>query len=335
MVRLLNNKIAVAFTLLAIILCVGTLGFHFVSEYSWIDALYMTVITISTVGFGEVEPFDTWDKLFTVFLIVVSVVAFAFSISVITEYIFRKSNPEEAQARKYYKMIQNLKDHIIIIGYGRNGRQAVAKLLAYKKPFVIIDRNRETIERFQSEDILFVEGNATEDEVLVEAGIKKAVCVICTLPDDADNVFIVLSCRQLNKDLKIISRASQDTSYKKLRLAGADNVIMPDRIGGDHMASLVVVPDLIEFLDNLSIVGKRSINIREIDTEAIVRNGNTPTIKDLNMRSRTGCSIIGYKSPEGEYIVNPEADMQLLPGSKIVILGRPEQIQALNLEFEL
>ena len=145
----------------------------------------------------------------------------------------------------------------------------------------------------------------------------------------------MLSARQINKKLKIISRASQDTSYKKIRLAGADNVIMPDRIGGDHMASLVVVPDLIEFLDNLSIVGKKSINIEEISFEDMFDDKIERTILDIDMRSRTGCTIIGYKSPEGEYIVNPEANTLLKPSSKIVVLGRPEQINLLNKEFDI
>ncbi|WP_328516454.1 potassium channel protein [Aquimarina aquimarini] len=295
----------------------------------------MTVITLSTVGFGEVAPLDDNAKLFTVFLISTSVAIFAYSVSVITEYIVSKNDPRRVQYRKIQKMIHKIEDHIIIIGYGRNGRQAAAKLLAYNKPFIIIEKDEEVIERYQDEKLFFLKGNATEDDVLIKAGVKKAVCLICTLPEDADNLFIVLSARQINKKLKIISRASQDASYKKIRLAGADNVIMPDRIGGDHMASLVVVPDLIEFLDNLSIVGRKSINIEEISFEDMFDDKKDRTIRTIDMRSRTGCTIIGYKSPEGEYIVNPEADTLLRPGSKVVVLGRPEQINLLNKEFDI
>lgn len=317
------------------VIIVGVLGFRFLSNYSWVDALYMTVITMSTVGFGEVQPLDATAKLFTVFLIATSVTIFAYAVSVITEYIVNKSDPYNMQYRKLQKMIQALNDHIIIIGYGRNGRQAADKLLAYNKRFIIVENDRQIIDKYQSEELLFVEGNATEDEVLLEAGIKTASCLICTLPEDADNLFIVLSARQMNKDLKIISRASQDTSYKKIRLAGADNVIMPDRIGGDHMASLVVVPDLIEFLDNLSIVGKKSINIEEISFEKMFDDDEPKTIRSIDMRSKTGCTIIGYKSPEGEYVVNPEADTLLKPGSKVVVLGRPEQVNLLNKQFNI
>ncbi|PKV49909.1 voltage-gated potassium channel [Aquimarina sp. MAR_2010_214] len=328
-------KIYIALILLIIVVAIGVLGFRFFSNYSWVDALYMTVITLSTVGFGEVQPLDDNAKLFTVFLISTSVAIFAYSVSVITEYIVSKNDPRRVQYRKTQKMINHIENHIIIIGYGRNGKQAAAKLLAYNKPFIIIEKDEAVIERYQNENLLFLKGNATEDEVLTEAGVRKADCLICTLPEDADNLFIVLSARQINKGLKIISRASQDASYKKIRLAGADNVIMPDRIGGDHMASLVVVPDLIEFLDNLSIVGKRSINIEEISFEDMFDDKIERTILDIDMRSRTGCTIIGYKSPDGEYIVNPEANTLLKPSSRIVVLGRPEQINLLNKEFDI
>ncbi len=338
MIKIYNwgrRKVYIALILLIIVISIGVLGFKFFSDYSWIDALYMTVITMSTVGFSEVHPLDDNAKLFTIFLIATSVSIFAYSVSVITEYIVSKNDPKRVQYRKTQKMIHQLENHIIIIGYGRNGKQAAVKLLAYSKPFIIIEKDSDVIERCQSDQLLFLKGNATEDDLLIQAGIKNADCLICTLPEDADNLFIVLSARQINKKLKIISRASQDTSYKKIRLAGADNVIMPDRIGGDHMASLVVVPDLIEFLDNLSIVGKRSINIEEVCFEDMFDDDRERTIRTIDMRSKTGCTIIGYKSPDGEYIVNPEADTILRPSSKIVVLGRPEQIELLNKEFNI
>ncbi len=330
-----RQKVYIAIILLILVISIGVMGFRFFSDYSWINALYMTVITMSTVGFSEVQPLDDNAKLFTVFLIATSVSIFAYSVSVITEYIISKNDPKKAQYRKIQKMINKLENHIIIVGYGRNGKQSAVKLLAYDKPFIIIEKDIDVIEKHQSDELLFLNGNATEDEVLIQAGIKNAACLICTLPEDADNLFIVLSARQINKELKIISRASQDTSYKKIRLAGADNVIMPDRIGGDHMASLVVVPDLIEFLDNLSIVGKKSINIEEISFEDMFDDQKERTILNIDMRSRTGCTIIGYKSPDGEYIVNPEANTLLRPGSKVVVLGRPEQINLLNKEFDI
>jgi voltage-gated potassium channel len=334
-IRLFRSKIYTAIILLVIVMCIGILGYRFISHYSWIDAIYMTVITITTVGFAEVNPLDIQSKIFTIFLILASVVIVGYAISIITEYILSKNNFEDIKQRKMQKKIDAMSNHIIICGYGRNGKQAAKKLLAYKKPFVIIERDKEIIEKYQEEDIPFIFGNANEDDVLFEAGIEKASTLISALPNDADNLFVVLSARQINSKMCIISRASQETSYNKLKLAGANNVILPDRIGGDHMASLVVIPDLIEFIDNLGIVGERNINIEEVKVEQLYNASQERTIKDLDLRRKTGCTVIGFKDDKGEYIVNPEADTKLIPGSKIIVLGRPEQIEKLNSEYNI
>ncbi len=324
-----------ALLLLFSLLCLGVVGYIVIADYTFVDAVYMTVITITTVGFGEVSPLTDEAKLFTVILILTSVVIVGYALTVITETILSKNNLEELKQKKMQKQIDGFSNHIIICGYGRNGKQAATKLLAHNKPFVIIEKNRSTIDKFQTEEIRFIEGNANEDEVLMQAGIERAKTLITALPDDADNLFVVLSARQINSGLHIVSRASQETSYKKLKLAGADNVIMPDRIGGDHMASLVVVPDLIEFIDNLSIVGKSDINIEEIEVEKLYNTNDIRTIKDLDLRNKSGCTVIGFKGIDGEYIVNPEAEVKLVPNSKIIVLGRPEQIQKLNSMYNL
>ena len=228
-----------------------------------------------------------------------------------------------------------MNNHIIICGYGRNGKQAAKKLLAHNKSFVIIEKDKMVIEKYQDENLSFVHGNANEDETLYSSGITKASTLISALPDDADNLFVVLSARQINKSLNIISRASHETSYKKLKFAGANNVIMPDRIGGDHMASLVVVPDLIEFIDNLSIVGNTNINIEEIPVNKLYDTSIVKTISDLDLRKKSGCSVIGFKTVDGNYEVNPEANTKLVEGSKIIVLGRPDQIQKLNSTYNL
>ncbi len=316
-------------------MCIGIYGYRYISGYEWIDAIYMTVITITTVGFAEVSPLDTASKIFTIFLILASVVIVGYAIAIITEYILSKNNFEDIKQRKMQKKIDAMSNHIIICGFGRNGRQAAKKLEAYDKPYVIIERNKETIERLQEEGIPYIFGNANEDETLYEAGIEQASTLICALPSDADNLFVVLSARQINKAMTIISRASQETSYNKLKLAGANNVILPDRIGGDHMASLVVIPDLVEFIDNLGIVGERNINVEEVKVEQLYDLEDIKTIRDLDLRRQTGCTVIGFKDDKGEYIVNPEANTKLVPGSKIIVLGRPEQIQKLNSEYNI
>lgn len=335
LITFFRTKIYTAIFLLIIILMIGVFGYVMISGYSWVDALYMTVITMTTVGFGEVVPLDDESKIFTIFLILASVVIVGYALSIITEYILSKNDVEELKHKKMQKKIDSFKNHIVICGYGRNGKQAARKLMAYNKQFVVIEKNKEMEERMQLDGVAYVIGNANEDEVLVTAGVDRAECFISALPNDADNLFVVLSARQLNSKINIISRASNESSYDKLKFAGANNVILPDKIGGDHMASLVVVPGLMEFIDNLSIVGKSDINIEEVAVEKFYDSKKPRTIKDLDLRKKTGCTVIGYKDENGEYTVNPGAEMKLARHSKIIVLGRPEQIEALNSEYDI
>jgi voltage-gated potassium channel len=330
LIRVFRSKINTAIILLIALLFTGVVGFKVMTNYSWVDSLYMTVITITTVGFGEVKPLDDESKIFTIFLILTSVVIVGYAIKVITEYIITKNDVEELKQKKMQKKIDGLSGHVIICGYGRNGKQAAKKLMDHKRSFVVIEAKKETVDKHQSDLVPFVHGNANDDEILIQAGLERADCLISALPNDSDNLFVVLSARQINKNIRIISRASQETTYGKLKLAGANNVILPDKIGGDHMASLVVVPDLLEFIDNLSIVGETNINLEEILIEKLYDTSEIKTIRDLDLRKKTGCNVIGYKNEEGEYLINPEADLKLMPNSKIIVLGRPEQIQKLN-----
>ncbi|MFD2834280.1 NAD-binding protein [Gramella sp. AN32] len=333
MQRFIHSKIKLALGLLFMLVIGGILGYKIISEYSWIDAIYMTVITITTVGFGEINPPTPTEKVFTTILIISSIIIVSYALSVITEYIVSRTSIKDLKNKRMQQKIDDLKDHVIVCGYGRNGREAVDKLKSYKQDFMIIEINQDIIDA-DEHGFLFISGNANEDEILLKAGIEKAKTLICAMPEDADNLFTVLSARQLNKELIIISRASEETSVKKLKLAGADNVVLPDKIGGSHMASLVVVPDLVEFLDNLAVSGRKdSINVEQIPFEKVCSDGIEKTIAETDIRKKTGCSIIGYKGPEGEYIVNPEANTKLIKGSKIIVIGRPDQITVLKTEF--
>lgn len=334
MIKLFRSKIYVALLLVFVVLLFGVFGYRFISDYSWIDALYMTIITVTTVGFSEVKPMGPEGKIFTVLLILTSVFTVGFAISVVTEYILSRNSLQILKKKRVKKTIDNLSNHVLVCGFGRNGMQASERLKAYDKPFVVIERDKELIEKYNDE-VLFVEGDANDDEVLLNAGIERAQFLITALPDDAANLFVVLSARQLNKNLFIISRASLINSQKKLLLAGADKVIMPDKIGGDHMASLVVMPDLITFMDKLSMEGEHTINLEEVSIEDFADQMECNSLRDLDLRKKTGCTIIGYISPEGEYIINPEADLKLQPKSKVIVLGRPEQIKKLNEMFHI
>ncbi|TRZ41482.1 potassium channel family protein [Robertkochia solimangrovi] len=329
MLRIFRSKFALSIFLLITLLLSGVLGYRILANYDWIDALYMTVITITTVGYSEVRPSDPTTKVFTIALIVSSVFIVAFAISAITEYLISRNTINKIKYKMKRKKLDLLKDHVIICGFGRNGKEAASRLQKYRRPFVVIERNPELIEHYD-EDILFVEGNAHEDDVLMEAGIDRATCLISALPKDADNLFVVLSSRQLNRNLHIISRASEESSLKKLRQAGADNAVMPDKIGGGHMASLVVLPDLVEFMNQLAMEGEQRTNLEEISFDDLPEKYHHKSLLDLDIRRISGCTVIGLKQPDGKYIINPEVSIKLLPNSKLMVLGRPEQIDKLN-----
>lgn len=326
-------KVYYAIFLLVVIVLVGTIGFMIVEGWTMFDSLYMTIITVSTVGFNEVNELSTGGKLFTSFLIITSFGTFAYAVSAITSYIVGGEYKKYFQEYKSLKTARKMENHTIVCGYGRVGKQAAHDLRFYKTPFVVVERNSTITEDTQNEEIPFIKGDSTDDQVLLKASIKGATALITALPKDADNLFVVLSARELNPKLKIISRASSYSSMRKLRIAGADNVIMPDTVGGAHMASLVVNPDIMEFMDLIKVSGKAAVNLEEITFQDLPEDVKYTTIGDLQEKSMSGCNVIGYRSEEGEYIINPSSDMKILPNSKLFVLGNPEQIQKLNTIF--
>jgi voltage-gated potassium channel len=310
---------------------IGTIGYVLIDNYNWFDAFYMTIITVATVGYGEVAPLSHAGKLFTAFLIITSFGTFAYAVSSITKFVIDGEFNEFFKNRKLNATIEKLSDHVIICGYGRNGRQAAQVLKKHHKRFVVIE-NSATLTASLNHKFseLVITGDSTQDEVLLKAGILRAKAIITTLPVDADNLFIVLTARNLNKNITIISRASEDNSDTKLKIAGANNVIMPDRVGGAHMASLVMKPDVMEFIDHITAEGGDNISLEEISFERIPDELKNKTLKDLEIRNRSGANIIGYKTALGEYIVNPSADTRIIPDSKLFVLGTPEQIAVLK-----
>lgn len=325
-----KTKLQKAFLLLVTVISIGIVGFMVLSDYGFVDALYMTVITVSTVGFREVTPFTDQEKVFTVFLITTSIVSFGYTVSAFTEYIVSGQIFQQFKLKKVQKKIENLHNHTIICGFGRNGKQSMQKLNNYKRDFVIVEKDSVVIETLDKENFLNVHGDATTDETLIKAGIERADSIIISLPSDADNLFVVLTARQLNKNCKIISRASNESSYDKLKIAGADNVIMPDKLGGEHMASLVVTPDVIEFVGRLTVEGEKTANLEEISVNDLPEKYLNKTILDLDLRKKTGCTVIGFKQADNNYIINPEASMELVKDSHLIVLGRPEQISKLR-----
>ena len=328
--KVLESKINKTLFLVISIITMGTVGYMLISGYSFVDALYMTVITITTVGFGEVQPFTPQEKIFTIFLILTSITVFGYAVSSFSEYLVSGRLFEHFKHRKVEKQISHLKGHTIVCGYGRNGKQAILKLKNYNKDFVVVEKNKDMSELLDSEELLNINGDATLDETLISAGIKKASYLITALPSDANNLFVVLTASQLNKNCKVISRASNESSYSKLKIAGADNVIMPDKLGGDHMASLVTTPDVIEFVDRLTIEGETTANLEEIYVDDLPKKFWGKTILDLDLRNQTGCTVIGFRNPDKDYIINPEASTKLVQEAHLIVLGRPEQISKLR-----
>ncbi len=325
------SRIYFALALLLIIFLVGISGFIFFEDYSLAEAFYMTVITVSTVGFSEVHALSDGGRLFTAFLIITSFGIFAYAISVITTYVLSGEFRDFYKDYKVNKTVEKINGHTIICGYGRNGKQASKSLKLHNENFVVVEKDAKSTERMRKEKTcLFIEGDATIDQVLDQARIKNAKALITALPNDADNLFVVLSARQKNPDLLIISRASHNSSYNKLKIAGANNIIMPDKVGGEHMASLVVTPDVMEFLDVISVGGSHDINLEEIAFHKLPEGEQFKTLREMSAAHKTGCTIVGFKTAEGEYIINPSADTELIPNSKLFVLGKAEQIRELN-----
>jgi voltage-gated potassium channel len=328
--NIIKSKLYKTLFLFFTILAIGVAGYMILSGDTFVNALYMTVITITTVGFGEVHPLSPEEKIFTIFLILTSIFIFGYIVSSFTEYIISGQLFKQLKLKKVQKTIEKLEGHTIVCGFGRNGKQAIVKLKNYQKEYVVIERNKNLIEKLDTEEILNVEGDGTTDEILIKAGIKRAKNLITALSSDADNLFVVLSARQLNKDCTIISRASKESSYSKLKIAGADNVIMPDKLGGNHMASLVVTPDVIEFVDRLTIEGETTANLEEIAVNELPKMYLNKTILDLDLRKKTGCTVIGFRTPDKDYIINPDASIKLVADTHLIVLGRPEQIMKLR-----
>lgn len=331
--RIFKRLYYAALLLLAVV-CIGVAGYMLIEGYRFFDAFYMTIITIGTVGFMEVQPLSDAGRLFTAFLIITGFGTFAYAITSVTGYVIDGEFREYYRHLKTLNAIEKLNGHVIICGYGRNGRQAAQVLKKHDKRFVVVEQKKDEVEKLNHKfSHLVLEGDATQDEVLLKAGVERAAALITTLPIDADNVFIVLTARSLNPKLAIISRASDDNSDRKLKTAGANNVIMPDKIGGAHMASLVLKPDVIEFIDYITGQGGPEINLEEITFDNLPEPLRNKTIKDLEIRNKSGANIVGFKTGTGEFIINPSPDTKLIPDGKLFVLGTPEQIRKLREMF--
>lgn len=314
------------------IILFGISGFMLVEGYSFFDALYMVVITISTIGYHEVKPLSDSGKLFNIVLITLSFSTFTYALARLTHYVISGEINLYFKTRHLMQALEKMQNHVIICGFGRNGRQAAHILRAHKIDFIVIEKNVDVMKAFLQEypSLIYLQEDATDDNTLIKAGIQRARAMITTLPEDANNVFIVLSARSLNPKLQIISRASNHNSTTKLHKAGADNVIMPDMIGGTHMATLVSKPDVLEFINYLSGEDGESIHIASVAYDKLPAHLKNTSLKDIMHWNRTGVNCIGVKDEEGKFCINPPDTTIISNGMKVMVLGTHNQIAELK-----
>ncbi|MBL0133504.1 MAG: NAD-binding protein [Chitinophagaceae bacterium] len=323
------------FIILHGIILIGIIGYMVIEDFNFVEALYMTTISVTTAGFTEVRPLTDAGRLFTIFLLITSWGSFAFALTRITQYIISGEINKYFKIRRIMGAIDKLDKHVIVCGYGRNGHQAAQTLGFHNEPFVVIENNTDILEKAAAEnpEVLILHGDGTYDDVLRKAGIAKAKALITTLPVDAHNVFIVLSARSLNPDIQIISRASESNTYPKLIKAGANSVIMPDKIGGTHMATLISKPDVIEFIDYLSGEEGESIHIESVSYDQLPENIRGRALNDIMNWKKTGVNCIGIKDIDGKFVINPPDETIVKPGMKVLVLGTRQQIQRMKLNI--
>lgn len=324
-----------AIFLLICVISIGVIGFIVIEDFSIVESFFMTIITIATVGFQEVRPLSETGRIFTAFLIIFSFGIFAYAVTTLTRYIIDGVFRNYYKDNKVKKRIKKLSDHVIICGYGRNGKQAAADLSEHKQKFVIVEKNSSLIEVIrEDESLLYIEGDATNEEILEEAKLENAKALIATLPNDADNLYIVLTARQINSKITIVTRALVDHSIQKLKRAGATNVIMPDKIGGRRMAKLVAEPDLVEFIEYLMLQSHKEVSLEEISCEKLATCFENKSIKELDVRNISGANIIGLKRKDSSYIINPSPDIKLEKNNQLFVLGSQDQIKDLKYLIE-
>jgi voltage-gated potassium channel len=323
-----TRRLLTAIILFVLVALFGTVGYMSIEHRTFFDSLYMTVITITTIGFEEVWKLSTTGRVFTLVLIVIGLAAAAYSVNLIMKVILEGELKSIFGRKKVEKEIAHLKDHFIICGYGRIGRIIASGLRQKKVPFVVIDRDDRRRTELEDENILFVIGDSTSDEVLLNAGVKAARCLISVTRSDSDNVFITLSARQLNPDLYIVARAEEESAEPKLRRAGANKVVLPYRIGATQLAQAALRPNVIDFLE----ITTQTRNL-EYQIEELKVSPSSPAVGksliELAWSRTIGIIIIGIKRPTG-MIFNPSAEARIQENDILIALGSADQLKKLE-----
>ncbi len=327
------RQLRFAALVVAVLILLGTFGYMVIERWPFLTSLYMTVITISTVGYNVPRPLSEAGQIFTIVLIlagvstVFSVVfwtignAIEMAASEKTQYLFWR--------RKMDKSIKTIKDHYIICGYGRMGQAISGEFSAKHTPFVVIENNPEQLPKLISRNIPFVEGDATDETILMDAGVERAVGLISVAPSDSDNTFIVLTARGLNPKLFIVARSIKAEDEAKLKRAGADKVMSPYIQGGRRMAWAVLQPNVIDFLE--SAIDSESLHLELCETMVTaVSEFVNKTLRDSRIREVSGATVVGIKTPTGILTSSPSPDTEIHEGDVLVAVGTPAQLEALQ-----
>lgn len=323
-------RFAIAFMVPVLLVLGGTLGYAWIEGWKFWESLYMTVITITTVGYGEVHPLSPMGQRFTILFLMFSFIAVGYSVTTFIGFVFEGQIVHAMRGRRMKRLVSNLKDHYIICGGGVVGKEVAQELKRAGMPFVIVDKDPERSELGRDETVLFVEGNAEDDEVLVEAGIHNAKGLIAVLREDALNVFVVLSARQANPELTIVARAAEERTIGKLTTAGADRVMSPYQLAGRRIASVLLRPSIVDFLDVVVGEGEAAMRLEQFHVA-----GGSPLVgrqlKETDIGQRTGAIVVGIHGSDGK----PRGDPAASAGLSGVTIHQDDVLIALGSDGQL
>jgi len=320
------------FTLIAVVttLAIGTVGFVLIDHYPPFDAFYMTLTTMTTVGYGEIHPLSHAGRVFNSFLILFGVTTIFMAIGAVTQTAIEMEFGEVINRRRSKRMIEQLKDHFIICGYGRVGRGAAEELLHAGVPFVVVDSSPERTERAMLAGMLAVAADATHDETLRQVGIDRARGLVAALATDADNLFVLLSAKGINPNVYIAARAAEEGAQEKMRRAGANSVFAPYALTGHRLAQALLRPHVVQFLDFTTTNDfGTDIAIEQVTVSAETR-AVSKTIREMHLGSDLGVIVMAIRKNDGRMSFNPSADTAIQAGDCLIVMGRQESLRTLE-----
>ncbi len=316
---------------LVLIVAIGVIGYEFIERWSFIDSLYMTIITITTVGFAEVHPLSEGGKLFSIFIIISGVGSALYILTATVQFILEGQFGITMGRRRMKAKIAKLKGHFILCGYGRVGQEIARTFSEEKASFVVIDNNEERLAKAEADGYICLHADATSDEVLKEAGIERARGLVSAVGNDTDNTFITLSARQLQPDLFIEARCSGSEAESKLLRAGADRIISPHAIGGRRMALLALRPAVVDFIDTVTYRPGGELQLENVDVAS-----SSPLIGQAlgQVRKQVGITVLAMRKQSGKLLANPPGEETIGDGDRLIVIGTKERLAALESIFE-